>query len=201
MKEFKLNGSLRTETGKKIAKQLRKNNEVPAVLYGGEKSILLSVAERDLKDLIYTPDVHIINLTINKKAYKAIVKEMQFHPVSDKVLHIDFLQVFDEKKLTIALPVKLVGSAEGTKQGGKLSLTKRKLRVSGLAKDLPETLKIDIADLGLGKSRMVSDLNFDKFEIIEPKSTVIATVKLTRAARGAAAAATTGAAPAAAEEE
>ncbi|MDD2197208.1 MAG: 50S ribosomal protein L25, partial [Bacteroidales bacterium] len=105
MKEFALNGSLRTETGKKASKQLRKDDTVPAVLYGGEKNILFSVAEKDLKKLIYTPDVFIVNLTINKKPYKAIIKEMQFHPVTDRIIHLDFLQVFEDKNLTIALPI------------------------------------------------------------------------------------------------
>ncbi|MDD3893212.1 MAG: 50S ribosomal protein L25, partial [Bacteroidales bacterium] len=171
MKEFALNGSLRTETGKKASKQLRKDDTVPAVLYGGEKNILFSVAEKDLKKLIYTPDVFIVNLTINKKPYKAIIKELQFHPVTDRVLHLDFLQVFEDKNLTIALPVKLEGSAEGVKQGGRLNLITRKLRVCGLIKDLPENITINITDLALGDSREVSDLEFDNFEIVDPKTT------------------------------
>lgn len=191
MKEIKLIGSLRTETGKKIAKQIRKQENVPAILYGGKENVLLTLVEKDLKELIFTPDVYAINLSVGKKEYKAVIKEMQFHPVSDRVLHVDLLQIFDDKKLTFALPVKLVGSAEGAKQGGQLSLTTRKLRASGFPKDLPEILEVDVTDLGLGKSRLVQDLSFDNFEIIEPKSTVIATVKLTRAARGAAQAATT----------
>lgn len=180
MKEFALNGSLRTETGKKAAKQLRKDDSIPAVLYGGEKNILLSVAEKDLKNLIYTPDVYIVNLNINKKPYKAIIKEMQFHPVTDRIIHLDFLQVFEDKNLTIALPIKLEGSAEGVKQGGKLNLVIRKLRVCGLIKDLPENITINISDLALGDFREVSDLKFDNFEIVDPKTTVIVTVKTPR---------------------
>jgi large subunit ribosomal protein L25 len=191
MKEIKLEGSLRTETGKKFANQIRREQKLPAILYGGKENVLLTLVERDLKDIIYTPQVYIIDLTVGKKNYKAIVKEMQFHPVSDRVLHVDLLQVFDDKKITIALPVKLVGSAEGAKQGGKLALANRKLRACGFPKDLPEILEVDITDLGLGKTRTVQDLSFDKFEIIEPKTTVVATVKLTRAARGAALAAET----------
>ncbi|MDX9769390.1 MAG: 50S ribosomal protein L25/general stress protein Ctc [Tenuifilaceae bacterium] len=189
MKEISLNGSVRTETGKKFAKQIRREERVPAIVYGGKENLMITLVERELKDIIYTPHVYIINLSIDGKTYKAIVKEMQFHPVTDKILHLDLLQVFDDKKLTVALPVKLTGSAEGAKQGGKLTLTTRKLRVCGFPKDLPEMIEVDVTELGLGKSRLVSELSFDKFEIIEPKSTVIATVKLTRAARGAAAAA------------
>lgn len=189
MKEISLNGSVRTETGKKFAKQIRREERVPAIVYGGKENLMITLVERELKDIIYTPHVYIINLSIDGKTYKAIVKEMQFHPVTDKILHLDLLQVFDDKKLTVALPVKLTGSAEGAKQGGKLTLTTHKLRVCGFPKDLPEMIEVDVTELGLGKSRLVSELSFDKFEIIEPKSTVIATVKLTRAARGAAAAA------------
>jgi len=191
MKEFKLTGSLRTESGKKIAKKLRKDNCLPAILYGGKENVLLSLVERDLKDLIYTPIVYMIDLKVGKKSYKAIVKEMQFHPVSDRVLHVDLLEVSDDKKLTVSLPIKLVGASEGAKQGGNLSLITRKIRANGFPKDLPEIIEVDVTDLGLGKSRLVEDLKFEKFEIIEPKSTVIASVKLTRAAKGAAQAAAT----------
>ncbi|MDD2197207.1 MAG: 50S ribosomal protein L25, partial [Bacteroidales bacterium] len=117
---------------------------------------------------------------INKKPYKAIIKEMQFHPVTDRIIHLDFLQVFEDKNLTIALPIKLEGSAEGVKQGGKLNLVIRKLRVCGLIKDLPENITINISDLALGDFREVSDLKFDNFEIVDPKTTVIATVKTPR---------------------
>lgn len=191
MKEFKLTGSLRTESGKKIAKKLRREQSVPAILYGGKENVLLSLVERDLKDLIYTPVVYTIDLKVEKKSYKAIVKEMQFHPVSDRVLHVDLLEISDDKKLTIALPVKLVGSSEGAKQGGQLTLVTRKLKVNGLPKHLPEIIEVDVTDLGMGKSRLVQDLKFDNFEVVDQKSTVIATVKLTRAARGAAQAAAT----------
>ncbi|MFP4555910.1 MAG: 50S ribosomal protein L25/general stress protein Ctc [Bacteroidales bacterium] len=185
MKEIQIKGSLRTETGKKFSKQLRREGALPAIIYGGKENVLMSLNERDIKDLIYTPDVHIVNIDLGKKKYKAIIKELQFHPVTDKVLHIDFLEVFEDKKLTLALPVKLVGSSEGVKQGGKLSLIARKIRVCGYPKDLPEVLRVDVTDLGLGKSRQVQDFSFENFEIVEPKSTVVANVKLTRAARGA----------------
>jgi large subunit ribosomal protein L25 len=185
---FEIKGSLRTEKGKKFAKKLRKEELVPAVLYGGKESILLSVVERDLRELIYTPNIYQINLNIGKKKRKAIVKEIQFHPVSDKVLHIDFLEIFDDKKITMAIPIKLVGSAEGAKQGGKLALIKRKLRVCGYPNDLPGILEIDVTSMGLGKSKLVEEIMLDNIDIVEPKGTVIASVKLTRAARGAQAA-------------
>ncbi|HNV81188.1 MAG: 50S ribosomal protein L25/general stress protein Ctc [Tenuifilaceae bacterium] len=184
MESFELKGSPRTETGKKFAKQLRRENAVPAVLYGGKESVLFSVKESDLRNLIYTPNVYLIDLTIGKKKHKAIIKEIQFHPVSDRVLHLDLLEVTDDKKFTIAIPVKLVGSAAGTKQGGKLALVTRKLRVHGLAKNIPGVIEIDVTPMEIGTSKFVSDINLDNIELVDPKSTVVATVKLTRAARG-----------------
>jgi len=198
MKTIELNGSLRSETGKKIAKIYRKNEQVPAILYGGDVNIKFVVNERDLKPIVYTPSVHIVNINIDGKIYESIVKEIQFHPVSDKILHLDFLHVFDDKKVTVALPVLLTGQAEGAKQGGKVMLITRKIRVCGFPKELPEMLEVDVTNLGLGKTIMVGDLNFKNAEIVDLKSTVIATVQLTRAARGTQTAEEAAAAPAAA---
>ncbi|MDD2548879.1 MAG: 50S ribosomal protein L25 [Bacteroidales bacterium] len=184
MKEISLKGSIRTESGKKFAKQLRKEERVPAVVYGGKDNIMVALIEKDLKNIIYTPDVFIINLSADKKNIKCIIKDIQFHPVTDRVIHIDFLQISDDKKLTIALPVKLVGSSIGVKEGGHLSLIHRKVRVCGFPNDLPDAIEVDIADLMLGQSLLTDDLVFDKFEIVEPKTTVIATVKVARVAKG-----------------
>lgn len=188
MKSFELNGSLRTEAGKKFAKKSRRQQVIPAVIYGGEKNTMISLNERELRDLIYTPNVYIVNINIDGKVHPAILKEVQFHPVTDRVLHIDFIEISDKKKVTIEIPVELTGSAEGSKVGGKLTQITRKLKVSALPKHLPDTLKVDITDLELGKSRLVADLDFPNITILDPKSTVIATVKMTRAARGAQAA-------------
>ncbi len=185
MKSFELNGSLRTETGKKFAKKSRRQQVIPAVIYGGEKNTMISVNERDLRDLIYTPHVYIVNINIDGKVRHTILKEIQYHPVSDRVLHIDFIEISDKKNVSIQIPVELTGSAEGAKVGGKLSQITRKLHVSALPKHLPDTLKVDISDLGLGKSRLVADIDFPNITILDPKSTVIASVKMTRAARGA----------------
>jgi large subunit ribosomal protein L25 len=185
MKSFEINGSLRTEKGKKFTKKIRKQDQVPAILYGGKENLMLTLNIPDLRHLIYTPYVYIVQLNVEGKTYKAIIKDLQFHPVSDKVIHIDFLQLFEDKKITLGIPVELVGSSEGVKQGGKLSLITRKLNVSALPKDLPDTIKIDITDLNLGKSKLVADVNLENIQIVDPKSTVIANVKLTRAARGA----------------
>lgn len=185
MKTFDLKGSLRTETGKKFNKKMRKQETVPAIMYGGKENVMLTLNESDLRDLIYTPNVYIINLKVGRKSYKSILKDIQFHPVNDRVMHIDFLELSDDKKVTIGVPIELYGNSEGVKQGGKLNLITRKLRVSALPNDLPDTIKIDISDLDLGKSKLVSDITLDNIQVVDPKTTVIASVKLTRAARGA----------------
>jgi len=185
MKSFEINGSLRTEKGKKFTKKIRKQDQVPAILYGGKENLMLTLNIPDLRDLIYTPYVYIVHIKVEGKTHKAIIKDLQFHPVSDKVIHIDFMELFDDKKVTLGIPVELVGSSEGVKQGGKLSLITRKLNVSALPKNLPDTIQIDITDLNLGKSKLVGDVDIKNIQIVDPKSTFIATVKLTRAARGA----------------
>mgnify|MGYP000929361513 CR=1 FL=1 len=186
MKTLELSAAVRTETGKTFAKNIRKSALIPANIYGGQDNLMISVDEKELMKAIYTPNVYIVNLNVEGKVYSTVIKETQFHPVSYKVLHVDFLQISDKKKITIGLPIVLDGQSEGAKQGGKLVQVVRKVRVSGLAKDLPESIIIDVTNLGLGKSIMVGDLEFKKYSIAEPKSVVIATVKTTRAAKDAA---------------
>ncbi|HBI81088.1 MAG TPA: 50S ribosomal protein L25 [Bacteroidales bacterium] len=183
METIELSAALRTETGKKAAKQSRKAELVPAVIYGDGENTMISLSEKELKKVIYTPVVYLVKLNVDGKVYETIIKEIQFHPVTDKILHVDFLKVSETKPITIALPVNLVGQAEGVKAGGKLLQVVRKIRVIGLVNDLPDTISIDVTHLGIGKSIMVSELSFDKFTVIEPKSMVIATIKTTRAAR------------------
>jgi len=183
METIELSAALRTETGKKAAKQSRKAELVPAVIYGDGENIMISLSEKELKKVIYTPVVYLVKLNVDGKVYETIIKETQFHPVTDKILHVDFLKVSETKPITIALPVNLVGQAEGVKAGGKLLQVVRKIRVIGLVNDLPDAISIDVTHLGIGKSIMVSELSFDKFTVIEPKSMVIATIKTTRAAR------------------
>jgi len=184
MKSIELKGSLRSETGKKIAKIYRKNGQVPAILYGGDVSVMFVVNEKDLKPIVYTPSVNIVSINIDGKIYQSIVKDIQFHPVSDKILHIDFLHVFEDKKVTVSLPVLLTGLAEGAKQGGKVILVTRKLRAFGFPQELPEKLEVDITNLEIGKSIKVGDLNYKNIQLVDLKSTVIATVQITRAAKG-----------------
>ncbi len=187
MKTFELNAVVRTSTGKTAAKGMRKTALIPANIYGGDQNLMISVDEKETSKAIYTPHVYIVNISVDGKVYSTIIKEIQFHPVSDKILHIDFLQISEKKKVTVGLPIVLEGQAEGAKQGGKLIQVVRKVRVNGIAKDLPESINVDVTSLGIGKSIMVGDLAFDKFTIAEQKSVVIATIKSTRAAKDAAA--------------
>lgn len=189
MKTIEIKGSFRTDLGKKATKQLRKEDRVPCVLYGGEEVVHFHANRMEFKELLYTPHAYLIDLKIDGKDYKAIVQDTQFHPVSDRVLHIDFLQISDDKSVSIGIPVVLEGFAEGVKKGGKLSLNMRRLRVRALAKDLPDELKINVTPIKLGKSLKVGELNFDNLELLDPASNVVCAVKLTRAARGAAGAA------------
>ncbi|GHT74509.1 50S ribosomal protein L25 [Bacteroidia bacterium] len=189
MKTFQLEGSKRELIGKKAAKAYRKESLVPGVLYGGEETVHFTVSKEGIRKLIYTPEIYIVALTIDGKACQAILKDAQFHPVSDELIHVDFIQIFDNKPVIVEIPVVLEGLAEGVKAGGKLSLEIRKLKVKGLYKDFPEKLVINVENLGLGKTIQVGNLNFDKLELLNAKDNVVAAVKLTRAARGAAAAA------------
>ncbi len=189
MKTFELSGSLRTDLGKKATKQCRVENTVPCVLYGGEEVMHFTASNSDLRKLIYTPEVFIINLTVGGKTVKAIVKAMQFHPLTDALLHIDFLQIFEDKKVTVEIPVAVTGLAEGVKAGGKLSLEMRKIRVKGFYNDIPEKVVLDVTTLELGKKIQVAEVSVDKLEMMNAKNAVVVQVKLTRAARGAAAAA------------
>jgi len=183
MKLFELKGSKRESTGKKATKAYRRESLIPCVLYGGEEVVHFTVIKDGVRKLIYTPEVHLIDLTIEKKKCKAILKDIQFHPVSDAVLHIDFLQIFEDKPVVLEIPVELSGLAEGVKAGGKLSLEKRKLKVRGLYKNFPEKLIINVEDLGLGKTIQVGNIHFDNLELLNAKDNVVVAVKSTRAAK------------------
>lgn len=189
MKVFSLSGSLRDDLGKKATKALRKEGAVPAVIYGNEDKTAthFSVKFGDVRKLIYSPEIFVVDLSIDGKACKAILKDLQFHPVTDELLHIDFLQVFEDKAIVIEVPVVLDGLAEGVKAGGKLSLDTRKLKVKALYSNVPEKLHVDVTSLALGKSVQVGQLSFDNIELLNAKNAVVCRVQLTRAARGAAA--------------
>lgn len=190
MKTFELKGSIRTDLGKKATKAFRKQDAIPAVIYGGENSteaIHFTVQIGDVRKLIYTPEIFLVDLSLDGKAYKAILKDIQVHPVTDAILHLDFLHVFENQPIVIDVPVVLDGLAEGVKAGGKLSLDTRKLRVKALYTQVPEKLHINIEHLALGKSVQVGELSFDGLELLNAKNAVVCRVQLTRAARGLAA--------------
>jgi len=190
MKTFDIKGTERKDVGKKATKELRKNELVPCVLYGNGENIHFSVEKKAFQYLIYTPNVYIVNIDIDGKSQKAIMQDVQFHAVSDEIEHVDFLAITDDKLVNIVIPVKLNGLAEGVKQGGKLMLKLRKLRVRGIAANFPDTLDIDVSKLNLGKSIKVGELAFDNLELLDPKNAVVTTVRLTRSAMSAKGAAT-----------
>lgn len=196
MKSIEIKGSLRTETGKKATHSLRKNNGVPCVLYGMQKdengnqvATHFTVTVDGLRKLVYTPHIYVVDLNIDGKIVNAIMKDIQFHPVKDTILHVDFYQIDETKPIVMEVPVQLEGLAEGVKAGGKLALQMRKLKVKALYNVIPERLVVNVSHLGLGKTVKVGELNYEGLELMNAKEAVVCAVKLTRAARGAAAAA------------
>lgn len=210
MKTFKLNAQPRVELGKKSVKALRKEGKIPAVINGGaivelpykdtlkdgqklveldeKRGIIttdITVAAEDVRKLIYTPDIFEVDINLNGEEIKAVMKDLQFQPVKDTVLHIDFLQVYPDKPIVMEVPVQIEGHAEGVKAGGKLTLSMRKLKVKAVYSEIPERLVVNVDSLGLGKSLAVGDLHFEGLELMNAKNAVVCAVQLTRAARGA----------------
>ncbi|MBP3212228.1 MAG: 50S ribosomal protein L25/general stress protein Ctc [Prevotella sp.] len=194
MKEFTLNGQMRETVGKKASKLMRKEGMIPCNIYGEHTadgqpvahSFAISMAE--LRKVVYTPHIYMMNINIDGVARKAVIKELQFHPVTDALLHVDFYEVNEEKPITVGIPVKLNGLAQGVRDGGKLNLSIRKLNVTAPYKQIPEVLDIDVTNLELGKSIKVRDLSFEGLELATPADVVVCSVKATRASRSAAAA-------------
>ncbi|MDE6191352.1 MAG: 50S ribosomal protein L25 [Muribaculum sp.] len=212
MKTYQLTAEPRTGLGKKAAKALREENKIPVVLNGsdivtlpytaalkpGEKLVEigngkgiittdLTVKAEDVRKLIYTPEIFAIELTVNGEKRNAVLREVQFHPVKDNILHIDLLEVNDKKPVVVEVPVKLEGHAEGVKAGGKLTLSMKKIKVKATYDKIPERVVINIDNLGLGKTLQIGELHFDGLELMNAKNAVVCAVQLTRAARGAAA--------------
>ena len=216
MKTFQLNAEPRTDLGKKAAKALRKENKIPVVLNGGKlvelkdgkydgkllegekvvpigrdgKAVIttdLVVNFADIRKLVYSPEVFVIDLTYDGVTKKAVLKDIQFHPVNDSILHIDLLEVYDNKPVIVEVPVHVEGHAVGVKAGGKLFLALKTVKVKGIYSDLPEDVKIDVSDVQIGHSIKVGDLSFDKYELANAKELVIAGVRATRASRDASA--------------
>lgn len=212
MKKYQLSATPRTDCGKKATKALRAAGCIPAVINGGqivelpytgslkegEKVVEIDskrglittdicVKVEDVRKLIYTPDIFEIELDLNGENKTVVMKDLQFQPVKDTVLHIDFFEVIPEKPIVMEVPVAIEGHAEGVKAGGKLTLSMRKLKVKALIDQIPERLVVNVDSLGLGKSMAVGDLHFEGLELMNAKNAVVCAVQLTRAARGAAA--------------
>ncbi|MDX8341017.1 50S ribosomal protein L25/general stress protein Ctc [Draconibacterium sp. IB214405] len=190
MKSVVVKGELRSSLGKKDSKKLRAEEKAPAVLYGGDQPIHFAVPFSELRQLVYTPSVYLIDLDIDGTVYKAIMQDIQWHPVEELVLHVDFLAISEDKPVKIAVPVKIQGYAKGLRKGGKLNTNLRRLTVKALANALPDTIDIDVSNLDLAQSIKVGDLTIDGIDLLDQKSNVIVSVAITRAARSAAGAAT-----------
>jgi large subunit ribosomal protein L25 len=195
MKEISVSGQKRTETGKKASKLIRKEGLIPCNLYGEKRddnnlpeAMAFVAPFTELRKAVYTPHVYVVNLNIDGKEHKAIIKELQFHPTSDALIHADFYEINENKAITVGIPVNLTGHAQGVRDGGKLQLQIRKINVTAPYKNIPEKLDIDVTSLELGKSIKVGSLSFDGLEIATPKEVIVCSVKATRASRSAAAA-------------
>lgn len=190
METIKIKGVNRVAFGKKESKEVRRESMIPAVIYGGQdEPVHFSVDVKEVKILIYTPNSYIVEFDIDGKKETAVMRDVQYHPVKDYPQHMDFFRVVPGKPIAIDIPIRIVGNSEGVKLGGKLTVQKRKLRVSGLVENLPDTLEVDITNLAIGKSIFVGDLKYDNLTLLNPATTAVCAVIMTRAARGAAAAA------------
>ena len=196
MKESVINGQQRETTGKKASKLMRKEGLVPCNLYGEErdekglpKAMAFAAPFVELRKAVYSPHVYVVVLNIDDKVRKSIIKELQFHPVNDALLHADFYEVTEDKDITVGIPVKLNGLAQGVRDGGKLNLSIRKIDVTAPYRNIPEVLEIDVTNLGLGKAIKVGELSFEGLTLATPAQVVVCSVKETRASKSAAAAA------------
>ena len=195
MKEINVTGQKRTDLGKKASKTLRKEGLVPCNLYGQAtadgKPVAMSFAcpMTELRKVVYTPHIYVINLVIDGESHTAIMKELQFHPVTDALLHVDFLEVNDQKPITIGIPVKLVGLAQGVRDGGRMNLSIRKINVTAPYQQIPEHLDVDVTALKIGKSIKVGEMSYEGLELTTGKDVIVCSIKMTRAAMSAAAAA------------
>jgi large subunit ribosomal protein L25 len=188
MKSITINGSKRESVGKVATKALRNAGEVPCVLYGGEAPVHFAADERAFAKLIYTPNAHTVVIDLgDNSSFNAILQDIQFHPVSDKILHIDFYQLFDDKEVSMDIPVVLRGAAPGVlNSGGVLRRNKRKLRVRALPGNLPDTIEADISGLELGNKLYVTELANEAYKFLHPDNTVVCQVRTSRVSMKAA---------------
>mgnify|MGYP001189551963 FL=1 len=183
MKSITINGSKRESVGKKATKALRNAGEVPCVLYGGDKPVHFSAAELAFSKLVYTPNAHTVVIALdNGDSMDAVLQDIQFHPVTDRILHVDFYQLFQDKEIAMDIPVRLVGNSKGVKNGGVLRRNNRKLRVKALPTNLPDFIEIDITPMKIGSKFYVGDLDQEKYRFLHTDNTVVCQIKTARTA-------------------
>ena len=180
MKSFTLKGLERESVGKVSSTALRNAGRVPCVIYGGENPVHFSVETKDVKGLVYTPDALIVDLEISGKQYKAAMQDLQFHPVTENLLHIDFVQLFEDKPVTMQVPVKITGNSVGVRAGGNLVVNYRKLPVRALPANLPDVIEVDITELNIGNKKVMGKLPQENYKILQPDNIVVAYVKASR---------------------
>ena len=177
MKTIELKGTIRKDTGKKYSQQLRMEGNVPCVMYGGEENIHFSMPDLSFKNIVYTPNVYLLKIEIEGNNHDAVIREIQFHPVTDKIIHVDFKEYHPDQLVIINLPVKIIGESIGLKAGGKLRTRRRILKARGLVKDFPEHLEIDITDLDIGHTIKIEDLTIEGLEFLDsPRSMIVSIV-------------------------
>ena len=181
MKTLAINVKERGNVGKTNTRALRNQGNVPCVLYGGEKQVTFYAHENDFRKLVYTPDTFVVELDIDGTVTKAIMQDIQFHPVTDKILHIDFLEVFDNKAITVSIPVNLNGTAIGVKNGGNLMFRRSKIITKGLVANLPNSIELNIEHLNIGMFTYIKDITVEGCELIAPGNSVVVGVKTARA--------------------
>ena len=182
MKSLAISAKTRKKVGKSDSKALRNQGNVPCVLYGGEKQVCFYAHENDFRNLVNTPDVYVVELDISGKKTRAIMKDIQFHPVTDRILHIDFLEVFEDKEITISIPVILNGLSIGVRNGGNLMFRRRKIITRALIENMPDAIELDIEHLKIGQFIYIKDLDQDGCEFLAPDNSVVVGVKTARAA-------------------
>jgi large subunit ribosomal protein L25 len=180
MKSITIKGSQRESVGKVATKALRNAGQVPCVIYGGNKSVHFSAEELAFRNLVYTPNVYTASIEIGDDTYAAILQDIQFHPVTDKIIHVDFYQLFDDKEISMNIPVKLVGASKGVLVGGALRHNMRKLRVKALPANLPDVIEADITELEIGSKLVVGTLKNENYAILHSDTTVVAQVRMSR---------------------
>ena len=180
MKSITINGSQRESVGKKATKALRNAGKVPCVLYGGDKPVHFSAEAKSFKPLVFTPDVFTATIELDGTTYSAVLQDIQFHPVTENILHVDFYQLFDDKAVTMEIPVRLVGTAKGIMLGGALRHNLRKLRVKAIPANLPDFIEANITELEIGNKLYVTELKNDNYSLLHPDNTVVAQVRMSR---------------------